>query len=206
MITNGFEENGPEGGTADAVVGGVDRVGVLTPTARCNGAPPTPAQRQGPYYKPDTPLKADFRPDQEGGAPLVVHGRVVDTDGVPVAGALLDFWQVDDSGIYDDNGFRMRGHQFTAPDGTWRLDTVVPALYPGRTRHLHLKVQPPGGRVLTTMLYFPGERRNKLDKYFRAECLMEITRNGGEQEATIDIVVDTSLPAEPSPEPAETSY
>lgn len=179
----------------------------LTPTSRCNGAPPTPDQREGPYYKPDTPPKNDFRSDTVGGTPLIVHGRILDTEGQPVPRTLLDFWQVDDSGIYDDDGYRMRGHQFADEDGYWRLVTVMPALYPGRTRHLHLKVQPPGGRVLTTMLYFPGERRNKLDKYFRSECLMEVVDAGEGKEATIDIVVDTSLPAGLLlPEESQTTY
>jgi protocatechuate 3,4-dioxygenase beta subunit len=158
----------------------------------CRGTPPTPEQTEGPYYKPDTPKKTSFREDTVGGTSFVVSGQIVNTDGEPVGGALLDFWQVDDSGIYDDDGYRMRGHQFADAEGRWRLETVVPAIYPSRTRHLHVKVQPPDGEVLTTMLYFPDERRNHLDKYFRPECLMDIRDTAEGKEATITIVVHSA--------------
>lgn len=165
---------------------------VPTPTCMCRGTPPTPEQTEGPYYKPDTPKKTSFREDTVGGTSFVVSGQIVNTDGEPVGGALLDFWQVDDSGIYDDDGYRMRGHQFADAEGRWRLETVVPAIYPSRTRHLHVKVQPPDGEVLTTMLYFPDERRNHLDKYFRPECLMDIRDTAEGKEATITIVVHSA--------------
>ena len=93
-------------------------------------------------------------------------------DCKPVAGALLDFWQADGEGEYDNEGFRLRGHQYTDAQGRFRLSTVVPGLYPGRTRHIHVRVQPKGGRVLTTQLYVPGEARNKNDSLFTSELLM----------------------------------
>src|SRR5262249_59582752 len=51
----------------------------------------------------------------------------------PLAGALLDFWQADDDGSYDNQGFRLRGHQFTDAQGRYLLSTIVPAAYAGRT-------------------------------------------------------------------------
>ncbi|MET9296276.1 dioxygenase [Streptomyces sp. NPDC003077] len=164
----------------------------LTPTPECicRGTPPTPEQNEGPYYKPYTPKKTSFRGDVENGTPLVLHGRVVTVDGFPVGGALLDFWQVGEEGVYDETGFRLRGHQFADADGRWRLDTVVPAEYPGRTRHVHVKVQPPDGEVLTTMLYFPGERRNHLDKHFRPECLMDVHKTAEGWSAAFTFVLD----------------
>ncbi|MEC4019438.1 dioxygenase family protein [Streptomyces sp. H27-D2] len=161
----------------------------LTPECICRGTPPTPEQNEGPYYKPYTPHKADFRQDVTDGTPLVLSGQVVNGAGEPVGGALLDFWQVGDEGVYDDAGFRLRGHQFADPKGYWRLETVLPAMYPGRTRHLHVKVQPPGGEVLTTMLYFPEERRNHLDKHFRPECLMTVQQADGGWKAQFTFVV-----------------
>lgn len=164
---------------------------VLTPQCICNGTPPTPEQTEGPYYKPYTPHKTNFRGDEPTGTPMVLSGRIVGPDGTPIGGALLDFWQVGDEGVYDEEGFTLRGHQFADADGNWRLDTVLPAMYPGRTRHVHVKVQPPGGEVLTTMLYFPGERRNRLDKHFRRECIMEVheTPDGWEGHFTFVLPV-----------------
>jgi protocatechuate 3,4-dioxygenase beta subunit len=162
-----------------------------TPECICRGTPPTPEQWEGPYYKPDTPLKKDFTGDEPTVTPLTISGQVVGLGGAPAGGALLDFWQVGAEGVYDDGGYRLRGHQFADAEGRWRLRTVMPAMYPGRTRHVHVKVQPPGGEVLTTMLYFPGERRNHADKHFRPECVMDVRplRAGG-WEATFTIVLD----------------
>ena len=88
------------------------------------------------------------------------------TDCRPVDRALLDFWQADGDGEYDLEGFRLRGHQFTDSRGRFRLETVVPGLYPGRTRHIHVKAQRPRGQVLTTQLYFQGEPQNDSDGIF----------------------------------------
>ena len=62
---------------------------------------------------------------------------------------------------------------------------MVPGLYPGRTRHIHVKVQPRGGEVLTTQLYFPREARNRRDGIFDAALLMRVS--GG--RARYDFVV-----------------
>jgi protocatechuate 3,4-dioxygenase beta subunit len=164
---------------------------IATPECICRGTPPTPEQWEGPYYKPDTPLKTDFTGDEPNGTPLTISGQVVALDRTPVGGVLLDFWQVGAEGVYDDDGYRLRGHQFADAEGHWQLRTVMPAMYPGRTRHVHLKVQPPGGKVLTTMLYFPGERRNHVDKHFRPECVMDVPELGADGwEATFTIVLD----------------
>jgi len=99
---------------------------------------------------------------------------VLSRDCKPIKGALLDFWHADEQGDYDNRGYRYRGHQFTDADGRYRLETIVPAVYPGRTRHIHVKVQPPGGRVLTTQLYFPDQPGNKRDGLFRDDLVMRM--------------------------------
>ncbi|MFB7532492.1 hypothetical protein ACFC0C_30610 [Streptomyces sp. NPDC056178] len=189
-MENTRPESALQSTSGEGISGGSDGNLTPTPTVRCNGTPPTPEQKEGPFYKPDTPHKPDFRGDVEGGTPLLLHGGIVTPEGKPVGGALLDFWQVGDEGVYDEEGFRLRGHLFADSDGNWRLETVLPAVYPGRTRHVHVKVQPPGGEVLTTMLYFPDERRNHLDKYFRPECLMDVHRTEDGWDAAFTFVLD----------------
>jgi protocatechuate 3,4-dioxygenase beta subunit len=71
-------------------------------------------------------------------------------------------------------GFRLRGHQFTDGAGRYRLDTIVPGVYPGRTRHIHVRVQAPNGPLLTTQLYFPGETENRRDGIFNPKLLMAV--------------------------------
>lgn len=128
----------------------------------------TPRQTEGPFFKTNTPQRASFT-----NAPsLVVTGRVLTRDCQPVKGALLDFWHADEHGEYDNRGYRYRGHQFSDAEGRYRLETIVPAEYPGRARHIHVKVQPPGGRILTTQLYFPNQPRNARDRLFRQELVM----------------------------------
>jgi protocatechuate 3,4-dioxygenase beta subunit len=52
-------------------------------------------------------------------------------------------WHADERGEYDNGGFRYRGHLFTDAQGRYHFRTILPALYPGRTRHYHVKVQAP---------------------------------------------------------------
>ncbi|MBF6050273.1 dioxygenase [Streptomyces sp. NRRL B-1677] len=165
--------------------------GPLPPTPFCDdGDDPTPPQIEGPYFKPDSPERASLLEPGTRGTRLTVRGYVFGTSCRPVAHALLDFWQADDSGAYDNTGFLLRGHQYTDRQGAFTLTTIVPGLYPGRTRHLHVKVQAPGGPLLTTQLYFPGEPRNNTDPIFNAALLMNVRRAGPAKEATFDFVVD----------------
>jgi protocatechuate 3,4-dioxygenase beta subunit len=124
------------------------------------------------------------------GGRLVISGLVLTTDCQPVARALLDFWQCDDAGVYDNAGFRLRGHQFTDAAGRYRLETIVPALYPGRTRHIHVKAQAPNQPVLTTQLYFPDEPGNANDRIFNQELLMEIQETADAKQATFNFVLN----------------
>ncbi len=103
---------------------------------------------------------------------------------------LLDWWQADPNGAYDNRGYRFRGHQYTDARGAFRLTTLRPGLYPGRTRHLHLKVQAPYRPVLTTQLYFPGEPRNGTDTIFDARLLMDVRTEGGGLAGSFDFVVN----------------
>ena len=127
------------------------------------------------------------------GTRLVITGQVLSTTCQPVGQALLDFWQADNAGAYDNAGFRLRGHQFTDANGRFTLETIVPGLYPGRTRHIHVKVQPPGRSILTTQLYFPGEARNASDGIFSPALLMAVSTPPTGKEARFDFVVRAAL-------------
>ncbi|MFD7233685.1 dioxygenase [Streptomyces syringium] len=164
----------------------------LTPTPFCDdGDDPTPPQTEGPYFKPRSPERLSLLEPGTRGTRLTVTGYVFGLTCRPVAHALLDFWQADDAGAYDNRGFRLRGHQYTDARGAFTLTTIVPGLYPGRTRHLHVKVQAPGRPVLTTQLYFPGEPRNHTDPLFNAALLMNVRQAGPAKQASFDFVVDS---------------
>jgi protocatechuate 3,4-dioxygenase beta subunit len=162
----------------------------LSPTAACtDDDDPTPAQTEGPYFTPNSPLRSSLVESGMAGTRLTVSGLVLSTSCQPIAQALLDFWQADNSGNYDNSGYRLRGHQFTDASGRFVLDTIVPGLYPGRTRHIHVKVQPPNGRILTTQLYFPGESRNSSDGIFNSELVLTVQGSGNPMQATFNFVV-----------------
>ena len=144
------------------------------PTPSCDEHGETHEQTEGPYFKPSSPERASLVTDGMPGTRLIVTGAVVSTDCRPIAEALLDFWQANDAGEYDNTGYTLRGHQFTDSRGRFRLSTIVPGLYTGRTRHIHVKVQKPHGDVLTTQLYFPGEPQNASDGIFDPALLMDV--------------------------------
>jgi protocatechuate 3,4-dioxygenase beta subunit len=151
---------------------------------------PTPAQTEGPFFTPRSPLRKSIVPSGAPGTRLTLTGRVLTTAGRPIPRALLDFWQADGRGAYDNVGYRFRGHQRTDARGRYQLQTVVPGLYTGRTRHIHVKAQAPRGRILTTQLYFPGEARNRDDGLFDAELLLKSWRRmGSRRVARFDFVL-----------------
>lgn len=115
---------------------------------------PTPRDAEGPFYKAGAPLRASLAEAGTKADRLVLSGRVLARDCKPLPNARLDFWQADERGEYDNAGFRYRGQVVADAEGRYRLETIVPGEYPGRPRHIHVMVQPPGGRVLTTQIYF----------------------------------------------------
>ncbi len=149
----------------------------------------TPSQTEGPYFKANSPLRTNIRGDA-GGTKLRLTGTVLTTSCTPVSRALVDFWQADGGGNYDNSSFGFRGHQFTDAQGHYVLETVLPGLYPGRTRHIHVKVQAPGGRLLTTQLYFAGETRNASDSIYRKECEIALTDAADGRNGTFTFVLD----------------
>jgi len=128
----------------------------LGASAQTSCGSPTPRDGEGPFYKAGAPKRASLAEPGAKGERLVLAGTVYTRDCKPAPNALLDFWQADDKGEYDNAGFRYRGQLSADGEGRYRLETVLPGEYPGRPRHIHVKVQAPGGRVLTTQIYFPG--------------------------------------------------
>lgn len=148
----------------------------LPPTPACGDTSATPSQTAGPFFTPESPERASLLEPGITGTTIVLTGQVLSPNCEPIANALLDFWQADAEGQYDNEGYTLRGHQFTDGQGRYRLETVVPGIYPGRTRHFHVKVQAPEQQfLLTTQLYFPQESLNDRDGLFQPELLMAVS-------------------------------
>lgn len=160
----------------------------LTPT--CPDKVETTLPRQaGPFYKRQSPLKHNLVDDTMGGERITVAGFVLNEDCKPQPDCRVEIWHADDNGHYDSQGFRLRGHCITDERGRWWFDTIIPGLYPGRTRHYHFKVHTSTGHNITTQLFFPGEQQNKTDYIFNEALLMEINEEGNERLARFDFVV-----------------
>jgi len=141
----------------------------------------TPRTTAGPYYPDHLPLDQDndLIKITDDTTPAIgtitnVGGRVLDKDGAPLKGALVELWQADDAGCYiHSNGvergkkrdahFQGYGKFETASDGAWKFRTLKPGLYTGRTRHFHFGITLPGKRRFTTQLMFAGEPGNERD-------------------------------------------
>jgi intradiol ring-cleaving dioxygenase-like protein len=160
--------------------------GTAREAATCSASP---ALTEGPYYTSGPPRRTTFVTARSAGTRLLLTGRVLDTGCRPLAGARVDFWQANARGSYDNSGYRFRGYQLTDKQGRYRLLTVVPGLYPGRTEHIHVKVTPPGGATLTTQLYFPGVTQNTGDGIFDRRLLVRLTTSTKPWRAGFTFVV-----------------
>ena len=144
----------------------------------------TPPQTEGPYYPRQLPLDQDndLLVINDSITPAVgeiveVNGRVLTLAGSPVRNATVEIWQADNTGAYihprsaghakRDMNFQGYGRFETASDGEYRFRTIKPALYSGRTRHIHFKVRSVGRQDLTTQCYFQGEPQNANDNVLR---------------------------------------
>lgn len=162
----------------------------LTPTPSCHdGDEPTEEQIEGPFFKPRSPERGNLVEAGTRARLFELEGQVLTRSCRPVPGALLDMWHANEFGDYDNDGFRYRGHIFADAEGRYHFRTIVPAPYPGRTRHYHLKVQAPNRPTLTTQLYFPGELANIFDDFYMPEMEMRVVGVPAES-GRFDFVLD----------------
>lgn len=135
---------------------------------------PTPTQTEGPFYPRTLPADRDAdliaitgHGEHAQGTVLYFDGRVLTTEGHPIAGATVELWQADrygryhhagDEGTPRDDDFQGYGVTTTDADGRFGFRTIRPVAYGGRPPHLHLKVRAAGHPPLTTQLYIAGDR------------------------------------------------
>jgi protocatechuate 3,4-dioxygenase beta subunit len=168
-----------------AATGEATRTPIPLPPPTCSAPNAiTPALTEGPYYKSNTPERTSLLEPGVNGVEIILTGYVVSLDCKPVAHAWLDFWQADGAGDYDNAGYRLRGHQFTDSAGRYYLETVLPGEYPGRTQHIHVKIQAPNQPILTTQLFFPGAAGNDRDSIFNPALIVSILNSESSGSAT----------------------
>lgn len=146
----------------------------------------------GPFHvadAPELPMGANICLDQKG-EDMVIHGRILDIDGWPVANAVLDVWQANDEGFYDvqqkgiQPDFNLRGVFRTGEDGRYWFRAVKPKFYPipddgtvgkllaglgrhpYRPAHLHFILKADGFETLTTHIFDPHDPYINSDAVF----------------------------------------
>jgi protocatechuate 3,4-dioxygenase beta subunit len=131
----------------------------------------TPAKTEGPYFVDEALNRSDIREDQAG-TPLVLTMYVFDADNdcEPVAGAQVDIWHANASGLYSDeaaNGTSgqkwLRGYQTTDADGKVKFTTIYPGWYSGRAIHIHFKVRK-DELEFTSQMFFTDEQNASVMK------------------------------------------
>jgi len=117
----------------------------------------TTSDIQGPFYKTNPPTRTKIAADSEPGERLLLSGIVKNTDCMPVENAIVDLWQANSAGVYDSSSnYNLRGQTISDAIGAYSFDTILPGVYSGRPKHLHVKVSK-GNFNITTQLYFEGD-------------------------------------------------
>jgi len=179
-LASGGGGAGPDGGSGDGS------------SAACSE---TEANTEGPFYKEGAPSRMVLIDENTPGTRVTVSGRVLDAGGcAPLAGAVLDVWQADASGAYDNDGYQLRGVLQTDADGRYEVVTIVPGHYLNGARyrpaHIHVKVSAADHELLTTQLYFAGDPYNEGDPFILDSLIMTPTENpDGSLAAVFDFVI-----------------
>jgi protocatechuate 3,4-dioxygenase beta subunit len=149
--------------------------GALLATPECHE---TEDNDEGPFYKPGAPDRETLVEGKTTAVRLTLKGRVMSTSCVALAGAVIDVWQADEGGQYDNSGFTLRGKFHADKSGRYRVETIVPKHYKiggeqmYRPAHIHVKISAPNVPLLTTQLYFPGDPYNKVDSLFKPSLVL----------------------------------
>jgi protocatechuate 3,4-dioxygenase beta subunit len=175
----------------------------------------TPSATEGPFYPLPGMRFDDVDNDlvtlagkvrQAGGEVVRLAGRVLDTDGSPIAGARVEIWQCDVGGRYlhsgdrggvaRDGGFQGFGHDITGSGGEYSFRTIKPMPYAGRTPHIHVKVLVGNRERLTTQFYLPDHPGNardwlyqRIDPALREHVTLRFANTAMGPRATLDIIV-----------------
>lgn len=150
---------------------------------------PTFRDGGGPYYVLNSPFREKIVPEENSGDKLTVRGRILQNDcKTPVANAVLDVWQANESGNYEDDWYR---GQIRTNNGEYKFETVIPKGYGEgsgfRPPHIHFKVWQDNKELVTSQMFFP---ESKGKEGFEDEYIMDVkTLPDGSYEGIHDIIV-----------------
>ncbi len=151
---------------------------------------PTESNIEGPFYRKDAPFRSRLAEGLKGKA-LKIAGKVLSPEGAPLKDAVVDVWQADTEGQYDNASanFVLRGRIRTGPEGLYTYETITPGQYDlgesKRPAHIHYKISAAGHKELTTQLYFKGDPYLEKDPFVRKSLIIELADSKG----SFDIVM-----------------
>jgi protocatechuate 3,4-dioxygenase beta subunit len=130
---------------------------------------PTFVDGGGPYYQSNTPMRSELAPTVNSGEKLIVTGKVVEKDCVtPVANAIVDIWQANESGSYEDEWYR--GRVPTNQSGEYTFTTVIPKGYGEgtgyRPPHIHFKIWQENSERITSQMFLPASREQGIEEAY----------------------------------------
>jgi len=162
----------------------------------------------GPYYRRHAPFRAKISPAMAVGDVIVITGRVWSfRKKTPIGGCLLDVWQADAAGHYDneDSAHPPKPHTFINRSrfhcderGHYELDTTFPGPYrmdatTWRSPHLHFLVRAIGYKTLVTQLFFEGAPYLETDPFVKRSLIIPlrdvVAEAGNYRHGTFDIVL-----------------
>lgn len=161
---------------------------------------------EGPFYTDQPPriennLLASIA---EPGERLVISGRVLNLECSEfIPDTIVDIWQADHEGSYDNEGYKLRGFTKSNAQGFYLFETILPGKYRNgsdfRPSHIHIKVMPPGFDTLTTQIYFEGDDKIANDaaasitsgNFDATNRIISLTTNAeGKLEGQFDVVIN----------------
>ncbi len=174
--------SGSAGTAGNAGAAGGGGLSCVQPTPGCTI---TDDNILGPFYSPGAPERTDIR-DGQTGERVVVRGTVYGCDcKTPLANAIVDVWQANSTGAYDNVGFVLRGTMKTDSQGRYEYTTILPGFYLNganyRPRHIHYKVSHPSGLPLTTQLYFEGDPNFGTDAFWKPGLIKALVPDSDSQ-------------------------
>ena len=173
-----------------SVLGVQSAVPEVRATPACGeGGTHTPSQTEGPYLKPTSPLRTSLLDPGMPGTRIVVEGSVLTIDCRPMPRAMVDFWQADNRGQYDNAGYRLRGHQFTDDTGHYRLNHRPRAVFRAHTAYPCEGAGAQPARPHDPAL-LPWGVRQPARLHFHPDLAMQIDNVKGSKLATFDFILD----------------
>lgn len=130
-------------------------LGVQPVSFACSKRDPTPPTSRGPHDFSSAPNETNLWREGDGGEPLVLHARVLDTCSNPVTGARIRILHANQHGDHEPD--RWRSHVDSDDRGEFKIVTVFPGYAGSLPRHIHFIITHPDHRQLVTRLFFKND-------------------------------------------------